>query len=226
MDSREPSMVQGCYNDDGAYGHNTYWLSETELKKHFAGHPARRFTQAQYDEKSINCSPYWMYAAFCTWDGGRMPTTAEIQKVWPATSGNQVYPWGQYATTKPVAATDAPVAPAAPTNALIAGDYTNTVNLTTLRAATPSATSTCSLPIRWTWSIASIRRARWADSPSTSTAHAAAPVSSRCSGSAARGKVTRSPRAHPSDRRSRRRRNTGRPVSAARAQRSEVTQSS
>ena len=89
MDGRRPSVSQGCYNGLDDSGHNTYWFPATTLQAHFSDHPGRRHTQAEYDAKSMNCSPYWMYAAFCAWDGGRMPTTAEITQVWTAE-----YPWG------------------------------------------------------------------------------------------------------------------------------------
>jgi hypothetical protein len=118
MDSRHPSTAQGCYNDTGSYGHNTYWLPQTTLQAHFGdGHAARRFTKAQYDEKSMNCSPYWMYAAFCAWDGGRLPTTAEVQRVWTAR-----YPWGADFAEPPVVANGPPRAPASGIN------FTETVN--------------------------------------------------------------------------------------------------
>jgi hypothetical protein len=95
MDSRVPSMSQGCYNDASAYGANTfYWDNATRAS---LGLPPRRFTQAQYDEKSMNCGAYWMYAAFCAWDGGRMPTTAEMNDAWGATN----YPWGTATYTFP-----------------------------------------------------------------------------------------------------------------------------
>lgn len=99
MDSRTPSDVQGCYNDDTAYGHNTYWWDAATLKAHFTNsHPAREYTKAQYDEKSINCSPYWLYAAFCAWDGGRMPTVAEVTEAW----GAKTYPWNSNTYSFPV----------------------------------------------------------------------------------------------------------------------------
>lgn len=91
MDRRQPSMSQGCYNGTEAYGHATYWQPTATLRSLYgASFPARRFTQAQYDEKPMNCSPYWMYAAFCAWDGGRLATRAEYATLW----GDDAYPWG------------------------------------------------------------------------------------------------------------------------------------
>ena len=92
MDSRVPSKDQGCFNGpvgSGAYGANTYYWDGATLRSHFAGHVDRTFTKAQYDEKSMNCGAYWMYAAFCAWDGGRMPTEAEMNEAYGAMN----YPW-------------------------------------------------------------------------------------------------------------------------------------
>jgi hypothetical protein len=91
IDKRTPSMSQGCFNGPDSYGHATYWQPVTDLHKVYpATFPARRFNQAQYDEKSMNCAPNWMYAAFCAWDGGRLPTQAEYNQAW----GPSQYPWG------------------------------------------------------------------------------------------------------------------------------------
>ncbi len=91
MDKRTPSMSQGCYNGVESYGHATYWQPRATLQAMYgASFPARRFTQAQYDEKPMNCAPNWIYAAFCAWDGGRLPTRAEYATLW----GGDAYPWG------------------------------------------------------------------------------------------------------------------------------------
>jgi hypothetical protein len=91
MDKRTPSMSQGCYNGPDAYGHATYWQPVATLRSMYgASFPARRFTQAQYDEKPMNCAPNWIYAAFCAWDGGRLPTRDEYDVLW----GADAYPWG------------------------------------------------------------------------------------------------------------------------------------
>jgi hypothetical protein len=91
MDPRTPSDSQGCFNDGGtAFGANTWYWDQATLQGYFgAGFSSRRFSQASYDEKPINCAAYWMYAAFCAWDGGRMPTQAEVNDAWGATT----YPW-------------------------------------------------------------------------------------------------------------------------------------
>ena len=101
MDSRVPSTSQGCFNSSvavGAYGANTYYWDGATLRAHFAGHPDRRFKKAEYDEKPMNCGAYWMYAAFCSWDGGRMPTEAEMNEAY----GGANYPWGTSTFTFPL----------------------------------------------------------------------------------------------------------------------------
>jgi hypothetical protein len=87
MDANVPSEYQGCYMADGAYGAGDYWQSAATLADF--GSPARSFSQADYDIKSMNCGTYWIYAAFCAWDGGRLPTLAEVEAVW----GGGQYPW-------------------------------------------------------------------------------------------------------------------------------------
>ena len=42
------------------------------------------------DEKPLNCVTAYMVAAFCAWDGGRMPTKAEWDEAWRGSK----YPWG------------------------------------------------------------------------------------------------------------------------------------
>jgi len=97
IDIMIPSNLQGCFNGDEDDGANTFWWPASRLTEQFGAayfNPAhdyteRSYTQEQYDEKSLNCSPYWMYAAFCAWDGGSMPTDAQITAIWGAGS----WPW-------------------------------------------------------------------------------------------------------------------------------------
>jgi hypothetical protein len=48
------------------------------------------YTQDVYDAKPLNCVPAYMMAAFCFWDGGRLPSLAEFNAAW----GGSTYPWG------------------------------------------------------------------------------------------------------------------------------------
>ncbi len=85
---------KGCYiNGSGA---RTYRLPEavnTRIgDKQF-------YTQDFLDERSLNCVTVYMIAAFCAWDGGRLPTRAEMNVAW----GPDKYPWG------PASAANAPL---------------------------------------------------------------------------------------------------------------------
>jgi hypothetical protein len=86
---------QGCWIGAGAdqIGHNTYWWPDS-LKGKW-GTVNRTFDQNTLDVKSLNCTPQLLLAAFCAWDGGRLPTWNElgsnsVNSAW----GNQSYPWG------------------------------------------------------------------------------------------------------------------------------------
>jgi hypothetical protein len=78
---------QGCRVD--APGSHTYFMDATTQTNYF-GDMAAKQSQAIYDTKSQNCTPYLMAQAFCIWDGGRLETFAE----WVAAIGPDAYPWG------------------------------------------------------------------------------------------------------------------------------------
>ena len=106
MDTTYPSQVQGCFTDEGAAGASTYWWPEDDAAGNGVGlvqvdSPARPYAQAFYDIKSMNCAPYYMYAAFCAWDGGFLPSLAQVQLAY----GNGQYPW------TPTAGSGAPFIP-------------------------------------------------------------------------------------------------------------------
>jgi len=88
IDKNHPSGVQGCFVGVGDAGSSTYWWPSVEIAG--VGSPPRPFTQDYYDIKPMNCTPYWIAAAFCAWDGGRLPTQAESNAVY----GTSSYPWG------------------------------------------------------------------------------------------------------------------------------------
>jgi len=86
---------QGCYTAVGDFGAATYWWDATTLYDQ-ASSPPRPFTQDYYDIKSMNCIPSWLGAAFCAWDGGRLPLQSEHAYVWDGgTGGTNTYPWGK-----------------------------------------------------------------------------------------------------------------------------------
>jgi hypothetical protein len=96
IDPNVPSGQQGCNMGAGREGASTYWWpasSEADV-----GSPPRAFTQDYYDIKPFSCALYWIGAAFCAWDGGRLANDAEYTAVWPST-----YPWaaGTYPVIEP-----------------------------------------------------------------------------------------------------------------------------
>ncbi|HVJ90420.1 MAG TPA: SUMF1/EgtB/PvdO family nonheme iron enzyme, partial [Labilithrix sp.] len=51
------------------------------------------FSQADLDVKALNCVGWHLARAFCSWDGGRLPTLAEIIDAFK-NGGTTTYPWG------------------------------------------------------------------------------------------------------------------------------------
>ncbi len=76
---------EGCVIN--GYGARTYRLPDAINTR--MSDP-QYFTQAVLDERPINCVTAYMLAAFCAWDGGKMPTRQLIDYAW----GAQKYPWG------------------------------------------------------------------------------------------------------------------------------------
>jgi len=81
--------LQGCFTGNGYAGAATYWWNAETIYTEAAS-PPRPFTQDYYDIKPMNCVPYFLAAAFCAWDGGRIMLQSEHTAVW----GSQTYPWG------------------------------------------------------------------------------------------------------------------------------------
>ena len=53
---------------------------------------ASDFSKDELDAKALNCVTWQLVAAFCAWDGGRMPTSAELQNAFTE-GGKYVQPW-------------------------------------------------------------------------------------------------------------------------------------
>ncbi|MCW5837940.1 MAG: hypothetical protein KIS78_36455, partial [Labilithrix sp.] len=85
---------QGCWlnSGNGQNGHPTYWWPPATQSSQF-GAMARAFTQEDLDAKSLNCVTQPLLAAFCAWDGGRLPTQAELGGAAGAW-GPASHPWG------------------------------------------------------------------------------------------------------------------------------------
>lgn len=78
---------EGC--EAASYGARTYWQPNGAT-----GGDDNAYPQSALDRKALNCASFYTLAAFCAWDGGRLPTTAELDAAW----GAETYPWG---TTNP-----------------------------------------------------------------------------------------------------------------------------
>jgi hypothetical protein len=90
--------VRGCYNGAGSYSANTYWQDAIHLADFSI--PPRPLARSISDEKSLNCAMPIMFAAFCAWDGGELPTLADYHDAWDSTPG-QAYPWGTADLVRP-----------------------------------------------------------------------------------------------------------------------------
>jgi len=86
----EAPRVQGSRMVDGCYiagsGTRTWWAPAS------AGDPTK-MGRDQLDEKALNCVNLPMMYALCAWEGGRLPTSAEVQAAWRGPD-NRSYPWG------------------------------------------------------------------------------------------------------------------------------------
>jgi formylglycine-generating enzyme required for sulfatase activity len=80
------SRTFGCYLTGG--GARTYWVP-AEVSQAYGDVP-QAYSQADLDEKALNCVSALMVAALCAWDGGRLPTPRELDLAW----GPAKYPWG------------------------------------------------------------------------------------------------------------------------------------
>ncbi|HVJ93788.1 MAG TPA: hypothetical protein VM580_28510, partial [Labilithrix sp.] len=71
------SHALNCSNDAGSYGYGTYWMPTATLKA-ISARPGnvvgKAFTQAEMDQRALNCTTFAMFAAFCAWDGGQLVT--------------------------------------------------------------------------------------------------------------------------------------------------------
>ncbi len=55
----------------------------------------QQYLQEDLDPKPMQCATFYMLAAFCIWDGGRVPTLDELSYAWTeGDPGSHAYPWG------------------------------------------------------------------------------------------------------------------------------------
>jgi hypothetical protein len=89
-----------CTNVAGSYGMSTYWFDNATVAE-FSGGVGKAFPKDVMDEKSLNCTPFGLFAAFCAWDGGELMTA----EVFDAVAGG---PWPSGSPTAPVTGTPPP----------------------------------------------------------------------------------------------------------------------
>jgi formylglycine-generating enzyme required for sulfatase activity len=73
--------ARGCQIANG--GGRTYWTARTDAEKN-------KVSKDELEPKMMNCAPKFMFLAFCMWDGGDLPTAADLETAW----GPAKYPWG------------------------------------------------------------------------------------------------------------------------------------
>jgi formylglycine-generating enzyme required for sulfatase activity len=71
----------------------TYRLPDAVNTRLFAD--VQQYSEEVLDQKSLQCATFFMLAAFCAWDGGRIPTIDELDYAWDAGDpATRTYPWG------------------------------------------------------------------------------------------------------------------------------------
>ncbi len=83
----------GCWSGAAVTGAPTYWMPKADRTAQQPNDVGSLYSKDYLDQKPLNCVNAVMLAAFCAWDGGRLPTITEIDAAWngPAT---RTYPWG------------------------------------------------------------------------------------------------------------------------------------
>jgi formylglycine-generating enzyme required for sulfatase activity len=66
---------------------------ETGLRE-CVGIPFSTYADGLTENVPLNCATWFEAAAFCAWDGGRLPTFAELAYAGAGGEQNRVYPWG------------------------------------------------------------------------------------------------------------------------------------
>jgi formylglycine-generating enzyme required for sulfatase activity len=79
---------RGC-NVEGP-GARTYWVPK-DINDRWEDR--QRYPKDDLDEKALICVTQYMMSAFCAWDGGRLPSVAEISYAFTGGEG-RTYPWG------------------------------------------------------------------------------------------------------------------------------------
>jgi formylglycine-generating enzyme required for sulfatase activity len=88
---------EGCLTSETGNA-RTYRLPDNVNQTLF--NDVQQYPQDVLDQKPQQCTTFFMFAAFCAWDGGRMPTLDELDYAWDSGQPQtHTYPWGN--TTVP-----------------------------------------------------------------------------------------------------------------------------
>ena len=83
-----------CDMTTGGYGARTFHLTDAELAQFGDGEIQHTVPAERLAEKALECTNYYMLAAFCAWDGGRLETLDEYNAAYGGDGTNgQLYPW-------------------------------------------------------------------------------------------------------------------------------------
>ena len=82
-----PLNKRGCQVTPSAKGARTWWQPDISADE------KNDFPKDVLDEKTLNCFPWYIALAICTYDGGRLPTNAEHMAI-TTNNGADTWPWG------------------------------------------------------------------------------------------------------------------------------------
>ncbi len=96
-----------CYVSPNNYPSRTYWTSAAENAMTGQGESVMAVSKDRADEKAMTCTTYYIYAAFCAWDGGRLETWDEYNAAYGGGPGTgRTYPWGSDFASRAIGFTD------------------------------------------------------------------------------------------------------------------------
>lgn len=101
VDAGQPTPKPGDVLFDDQSGHSVRWTKEAKVQdaKHLAGWKRYDTWTAGVDTRPKNFVSWYTAAAFCAWDGGRLPTDVEWMYVARGGEEDRPYPWGSDAAT-------------------------------------------------------------------------------------------------------------------------------
>ncbi|MBN9166027.1 MAG: hypothetical protein BGO98_00135 [Myxococcales bacterium 68-20] len=85
----------GCYMSPDGYGSRTFFTTAAEDAAAGIGESrVNGVSRERAEEKAMSCATYYILAAFCAWDGGRLETIDEYNAAYGGTaSSGRIYPW-------------------------------------------------------------------------------------------------------------------------------------